>query len=56
MINLPMEYEKANDSMINFLIGIGALHVDETGIHANETGIYSKQEEIPTQTANPSGD
>lgn len=56
MINLPMGDEKADDSTINFLIGIGALYVDETGIHANETGIYSKQEKIPTQTANPSGD
>lgn len=56
MINLPMGYERANDSMINFLITIGALYVDETGIHANGIGIYSKKEEIPTQTANPSGD
>lgn len=56
MINLPMKYEKANDSTINFLIGIGALYVDETGIHANGIGVYSKKEKIPTQTANPSGD
>lgn len=48
--------KKASEETINFLISIGALYMNETGIHANEPGIYPKQEKIPTQTANPSGD
>lgn len=45
-----------NASLARYLTEIGALYVDETGIHANEPGIYPKKQEIPTQTANPSGD
>lgn len=56
MIKLPKWVKKANRKTIRYLIGIGALYVDNTGIHANEPGIYPKKEEIPTQTANPSGD
>lgn len=56
MIKLPLEMKKASRKTVRYLIGIGALYVDEAGIHANEPGIYPKKEEIPTQTANPSGD
>lgn len=47
---------KVNKKVMKYLIKIGALYVDETGIHANNPGIYPKKEQIPTQTANPSGD
>lgn len=56
MIKLPSEMKKASRKTVRYLMGIGALHMDETGIHANEPGIYPKKQEIPTQTANPSGD
>lgn len=55
MIILPQGTIRASESTIKALINIGALYLDETGIHASEPGIYPKQE-IPTQTANPSGD
>lgn len=56
MISLPLGENKASDDVVNVLVSIGALYKDETGIHANEPGIYPKKEEIPTQTANQSGD
>lgn len=56
MIKLPSKMKKASRKMVRYLMGIGALYVDETGIHANEPGIYPKRQEIPTQTENPSGD
>lgn len=56
MIKLPKWVKKSNGKTVKYLIRIGALCVDDTGIHANEPGIYPKKEEIPTQTANPSGD
>lgn len=56
MISLPLGENRASDDVVNVLVSIGALYKDETGIHANGPGIYPKKEEIPTQTANPSGD
>lgn len=56
MIDLPLWVKQASESTINTLISIGTLYVGETGTHANEPGVYPKTEEIPTQTANPSGD
>lgn len=56
MIKLQKWVKKAIGKTVRYLIEIGALYVDENGIHANEPGIYPKKEEIPTQTANPSGD
>ena len=56
MIKLPAGMKQVSNYVVSLLIAIGALYVDETGIHANEPGVYPKKEEIPTQTANPSGD
>lgn len=56
MLKIPFGTERASECMVNFLLSIGALFTDETGIHASEPGIYPKQSKIPTQTANPSGD
>ena len=54
MLKIPFGTERASESMVEFLLSIGALYVDESGIHASEPGIYKIK--IPTQTANPSGD
>lgn len=56
MIQLPFGNNMASEGTIKELISMGVLYIDEDGIHANEPGIYPKKEEIPTQTANPSGD
>lgn len=56
MIQLPLGEHMASEDIIKFLISTGALYVDEDGIHASKPGVYPKKEEIPTQTANPSGD
>lgn len=57
MIKLLLGIKRASESMVNALISIRALYLDEEGfIRANKPGIYPKKEEIPTQTANPSGD
>lgn len=56
MINLPFNVTRASAETIVRLMVIGALQVGENGLCANEPGIYPKKEEIPTQTANPSGD
>lgn len=56
MIWLSFGNNRASENMIKTLVSTGALYIDETGIHANEPGIYPRQQEIPTQTANPSGD
>ena len=45
---------RASECTIKYIVLTGAIYIDETGIHANEPGIYKI--EIPTQTANPSGD
>lgn len=54
MLKIPFGTERASEIMVKFLLSIGALFTDETGIHASEPGIYKIK--IPTQTANPSGD
>lgn len=56
MIKIPFGAGQASEETVKYLMEIGAIYADETGIHANEPGIYPKKEEIPTQTANPSGD
>lgn len=56
MLKIPFGIERASERMVKFLLFIGALHIDETGIHANDPGMYPKKIKIPTQTANPSGD
>lgn len=56
MIKLPFNVTKASADTTIKLMVIGALQVGRDGLCANEPGIYPKQEEIPTQTANPSGD
>lgn len=43
MLKIPFEMERASESMVEFLLSIGALYVDENGIHANEPGIYRKE-------------
>jgi hypothetical protein len=54
MIRFILGVKRAKGNVVKALVSIGALYIDETGIHANKPGIYKI--EIPTQTANPSGD
>lgn len=54
MLKIPFGAERASESMVEFLLLIGVLYTDETGIRASKPGIYKLK--IPTQTANPSGD
>lgn len=44
MLKIPFGTETASESMVEFLLSIGALYVDENGIHASEPGIYRKEE------------
>lgn len=41
MLKIPFGTEQASESMVRFLLSIGALFTDENGIHASETGIYN---------------
>lgn len=43
MLKIPFETERASESMVEFLLSIGALYADENGLHASEPGIYPKQ-------------
>lgn len=45
MLKIPFGIERASESMVEYLLSIGALFTDETGIHANEPGIYKSEEE-----------
>lgn len=56
MIQLPLGNNMASENTIKELISMGVLYTDETGIHANKPGIYPKQENIPAQTVNQSGE
>lgn len=43
MLKIPFGTERASESMVKFLLSIGALYTDETGIHASEPGIYGRE-------------
>lgn len=44
MLKIPFGIERASESMVEFLLSIGALFTDENGIHASEPGIYRRED------------
>lgn len=54
-IIMPLGERMASVKIVVKLMASGALQVGENGLCTGDPGIY-KIEEIPTQTANPSGD
>lgn len=45
MLKIPIGTERASESMVKFLLSIGALYADENGIHASKPGIYRREHE-----------
>ena len=44
MLKIPLGAERASESVVEFLLSIGALFADENGIHVSEPGIYRRED------------